>query len=83
MTAGRYTERGERDVDSSSERRQILLESIHADNHLGDLGVGEGVGLSARYDHHSLAQGARDQKLHDASAHVPRRAQHHRRVPHI
>ena len=73
-------ERGERDVDSLGVRRNLLLESVHVDNHLGDLGVGEGVRLAARHHHHLLAQRVLDQKLHDASAHVPRRAQHDRRV---
>ena len=45
-----------------------------------DLWVGEGVRLAARHHHHLLAQRVLDQKLHDASAHVPRRAQHDRRV---
>src|SRR6202051_1759039 len=45
-----------------------------------DLWVGEGVRLAARHHHHLLAQWGLDQKLHDASAHVPRRAQHDRRL---
>ena len=73
-------ERGERDVDSLGVRRNLLLESVHVDNHLGDLGVGEGVRLAARHHHHLPAQRVLDQKLHDVSAHVPRRAQHDRRV---
>jgi hypothetical protein len=36
-----------------------------------DLGVGEGVRLTARHHHHLLAQWFPGQKLHDASAHVP------------
>ncbi len=52
----------------------------HVDNHPGNLGVGEGVRLAACNHQHLLAQRALDQKLNDASAHVPRRAQHDRRV---
>jgi len=73
-------ERGERDVDSVGVRRNLLLEPVHVDNHLGDFGVGEGVGLAARHHHHLSAQRVPDQKLHDAPAHIPRRAQHDGRV---
>src|SRR6266568_4716422 len=59
------SERGERDVDSLGVRRNLLLESVHVDNHLGDLGVGEGVRLAARHQHHLIAQGVLDQKLHE------------------
>jgi hypothetical protein len=44
------------------------------------LGVGEGVRLAARHHHHLLAQRVLDEKPHDASAHVPRRAQQDCRV---
>ena len=33
-------------------RRNLFLESVHADNHFGDLGGGEGVRLAARHHHH-------------------------------
>src|SRR5262245_2256300 len=48
-------ERGERDVDSLSVRRNLLFESVHVDNHLGDFGIGEGVRLAARHHYHPLA----------------------------
>jgi hypothetical protein len=41
-------ERGERDVDFLGVRRNLVLESVHVENHLGDLGVGQGVRLAAR-----------------------------------
>ena len=73
-------ERGERNVYSMGVRSNLLLESVHVDDHGGDLGVGEGVHLAARHHHYLLAPRVLDQKLHDASAHVPRRAQHNGRV---
>jgi hypothetical protein len=73
-------ERGECDIDSLGERLNLLFESIHVDNHLEDLGVSEGFRLAARHHHHLLAQPVLYQELHDASAHVARRAQHDRRV---
>jgi hypothetical protein len=49
-------ERGERDVDFLGVRRNVLLESAHVDNNLGNLGVGEDFRLAARHHHHLLAQ---------------------------
>jgi hypothetical protein len=36
-------------------RRNLFFESVHVDNHTGELEVGEGVRLAARH-HHLLAQ---------------------------
>jgi hypothetical protein len=73
-------ERGESDVDTLGVRRNLVLESVHVDNHLQDLRVQGGVRLPARHDHYLLAQRVLDQKMNDASAYVACRAQHHRRV---
>jgi hypothetical protein len=63
-------ERGERDVDSLCMRCN-RLQSVHVDNQFGDLGDTERVRLAARHHHHFLAQRVLDQKLYDASAHIP------------
>jgi hypothetical protein len=64
-------ERGEGDVNSLGVGRNLLFESVHVDNHVEDLGGGEGVRLAARDDHQFLAQRVFDQQLHDASATFP------------
>ena len=73
-------ERGEGDVDSLGVRRNLLRKPVQVDNHLVDLGIGEGVRLAPRHHHYLRAQRVLGQKVHDAPAHVPRRAQHNRRV---
>ena len=42
-------EGGEGDVDSLGVWRHLLLEPVHVDHYLGDLGVGEGVRSAARH----------------------------------
>jgi hypothetical protein len=37
-------------------RRNLFLESVHVDNHPGELGGGEGVRLAAGHHHHLLAE---------------------------
>src|SRR5450631_282663 len=61
-------ERGERNVYSLGVRRNLPLESVHVDNHGGDLGVGERVHVAARHHHYLLAPRVLDQNLHDACA---------------
>jgi hypothetical protein len=61
-------------------RSNLLVKPVHVDDYLTDFGVREGACLAARHHYYLFAERVLDQKLDDAPADVPRRAQHDHRV---
>ena len=72
-------ERGERDVDSLGVRRNLLLSRSMLTT-TSETFESAKTSVLRRYHHHLLAQRVLNQKVHDPSTHISRRAQHDRGV---